>query len=277
MLAPIQPDRYCIHQITLNQCDFEESIHCLADAGIYKTALWREKVSQVGVKRARQILLSRNVEPVALCAGGLLTFKDTRLFQKAIDDNKQWIEDAVKLGTNSLILITGGLEDFGKDLDGARLRALEGIDQLVSFARDSSVTLVLEPLHPMVCGNRSVISTLTEANDVLDVLGQGDALAIALDTYALWWQRDLQKEIRRAAGRIKHLHVSDWLPDTQDIRVDRGMPGDGLIDNRLIRQWLENSGFTGPVEVEIFSKLNWWKKPGLEVVKTILNRYQEVL
>ena len=54
--------------------------------------------------------------------------------------------------------------------------------------------------------------------------------------------------------------------------MDRGMPGDGLIDNPLIRSWMEQAGYTGSVEVEILSALDWWLKPADTVVKTICDR-----
>ena len=72
---------------------------------------------------------------------------------------------------------------------------------------------------------------------------------------------------------MRHFHVSDWLKDTQDIRLDRGMPGDGLIDNPLIRQGVEASAYDGAVEVEIFSARNWWKQPVDHVLGTIVQRY----
>ena len=77
--------------------------------------------------------------------------------------------------------------------------------------------------------------------------------------------------------RLLHLHASDWLADTKDLRLDRGMPGDGLIDNRRIRTWMEETGFSGVVEVEIFSKENWWKRDCDDVVKTIIARKDENL
>jgi len=33
------------------------------------------------------------------------------------------------------------------------------------------------------------------------------------------------------------------------------------------------AGFTGPQEVEIFSALDWWKRPGDEVLRTCIERY----
>ena len=77
--------------------------------------------------------------------------------------------------------------------------------------------------------------------------------------------------------RFSHFHVSDWLRDTEDVRFDRGMPGDGVIDNRRLREWMEDAGFRGSVEVEIFSEKNWWRRDPDDVVRTILDRCAEFL
>ena len=157
----------------------------------------------------------------------------------------------------------------------ARLNALEGFDSVVPEARAAGVRLVLEPLHPMVCGFRSVISTLSAACDFLDEPDADDATGVALDTYALWWDLNLPRDIRWAAPRLRHLHVSDWLAETADLRLDRGMPGDGLIDNRAIRRSAEDAGFRGPVEIEIFSKRHWWRESPDDVVSEIVQRTSE--
>jgi sugar phosphate isomerase/epimerase len=77
--------------------------------------------------------------------------------------------------------------------------------------------------------------------------------------------------------RLLHLHASDSLADTKDLRLDRGMPGDGRSDNRRICTWMEETGFNGAVEVEIFSKENWRKRDCDDVVKTIIARKDENL
>jgi len=97
-------------------------------------------------------------------------------------------------------------------------------------------------------------------------------LGLAIDSYAVWWEPGLQDAIARAGNRILHFHVSDWLRDTESVRLDRGMPGDGVIENRKIRSWIEAAGYFGQVEVEIFSEKNWWQRPVDEVVETILTR-----
>jgi hypothetical protein len=37
---------------------------------------------------------------------------------------------------------------------------------------------------------------------------------------------------------------------------------------------IEAAGYHGPQEVEIFSRDNWWKKPGDEVLKVCLERFR---
>ncbi|WP_234913338.1 TIM barrel protein, partial [Salmonella enterica] len=59
--------------------------------------------------------------------------------------------------------------------------------------------------------------------------------------------------------RILAFHVSDWLMPTTDLVNDRGMPGDGVINIPSIRRLVENAGFNGAIELEIFSPY-WWQK-----------------
>ncbi len=261
----------------MKQCDFAQSLDAFVRNGIFKTAVWREKLDAIGTQEGSRLLKDSGVDAVSLCAGGFLTSRDPANFQSSLDDNRRWIEQAAAIGAASLVVITGGLDEGDRDLAGARKRALEGFSQLIPEARAAGIRLALEPLHPMVCGFRSVLSSLREANDWLDQLESDSAMArevlgIALDSYALWWEADLEAQIERAGQRIINFHVSDWLPDTCDLRLDRGMPGDGGIDNLRIRQWIEAQGYNGPVEVEIFSERNWWLRDPNEVLKVIKER-----
>ena len=60
---------------------------------------------------------------------------------------------------------------------------------------------------------------------------------------------------------------------TRDLLNDRGMMGDGVIDIPRIRGWVEDAGYAGYSEVEIFSSENWWKREGGEVLDTCIARH----
>lgn len=94
--------------------------------------------------------------------------------------------------------------------------------------------------------------------DELDPDGEF-GLGVAVDVYHVWWDPDLASQILRAGKRILAFHVSDWLVPTTALVNDRGMPGDGVINIPSIRRLVENAGFNGAIELEIFSPY-WWQK-----------------
>ena len=216
-MAGVPLERLCIHQVTLMQCGFADGLECLARHGVPMTAIWHEKLEETGVAAARRVLADTQVEAVALCVGGTMAIGDAAARASQIELTRRRIEFCAELGIESLLMLTGGLGSGETDLLAARLNALEGFDSVVPEARAAGVRLVLEPLHPMVCGFRSVISTLSAACDFLDELDADDATGVALDTYALWWDLNLPRDIRRAAPRLRHFHVSDWLAETTPI------------------------------------------------------------
>ena len=53
------------------------------------------------------------------------------------------------------------------------------------------------------------------------------------------------------------------------------MMGDGVIDIRGLRQLVEQQGYQGFHEVEIFSRHNWWQRDPDEVLRVCKARHQE--
>ena len=263
-----------IHQVCVSkQCNFLESLDCFARHGVFRTAIWKPMLDEVEVKQAKTSLRDSGVQAEAICA---LVLIDSQSEEDQISQrlkNHQLLEIAAELEISSIVVITGGLPSNSKNIQLKKGDALAELELLLPTAEKLGISLSLEPLHPMICGMRSVISSLRDAFEILDGLSHPN-LTIALDSYALWWDQGLEDQIQQAGTRIRHLHVSDWLSQTKDLRLDRGMPGDGCIDNRKIRTWMEREGFKGPVEVEIFSAFDWWLRPADEMVKTICDRLE---
>ncbi|SVE05796.1 uncharacterized protein METZ01_LOCUS458650, partial [marine metagenome] len=98
----------------------------------------------------------------------------------------RFLEEAAELEVETVVVITGGLPPDSRDIAGQRQKVVEELGQLIPIAKKTGLKLALEPLHPMVCGLRSVISNLAEANEILDLLDRDDVMGIAVDSYALW-------------------------------------------------------------------------------------------
>jgi sugar phosphate isomerase/epimerase len=84
-------------------------------------------------------------------------------------------------------------------------------------------------------------------------------VGVALDVYHLWWDPNLEAQIKRCGqnGNLSAFHICDWKTPTTDMLNDRGLMGEGCIDIKQIRTWVEESGFNGFYEAEIFSNLYW--------------------
>ena len=273
MNSSVSLTELCIHQVCIwKQSSFAESLDCFARNGVTNTALWKPLVDDVGVKHAKKYLRDSGVSAISMCPLVLLEPQNEHDSVLRAKQHLQFLEEAAELEVKSVVVITGGLSPESRDLNGQRQKVLEELEQLIGQAEGTGLKLAIEPLHPMVCGSRSVISSLSEANHILDKLKRDDVLGIAVDTYALWWDASLKEEIQRAGSRLLNFHVSDWLHETRDVRLDRGMPGDGQIDNALIRSWMMEAGYKGAVEVEILSALDWWQKPADTVVRKICER-----
>ena len=258
---------------TLHQWSLPQAIEGYARNGVHAIGIVRDKLQEVGVTAARRSLRDHQMTVTCYCTGGLLTDSDPDRFQANLEETRRAIDEAAELEAECIVFVAGGLPEGSKDLAAARARCLEGLAEVLPHAKGAGITLALEPLHPMICAFRSCLSTLGQVNDWIELLGAGPELGIVVDVYHVWWDPDMEQELERAAGRIVSFHVCDWLMNTTDLRLDRGMMGDGVIDIRRIRRLVEATGYDGYREVEIFSERNWWRRDPDEVVAIAKERY----
>ena len=120
----------------------------------------------------------------------------------------------------------------------------------------------------MFAGDRSVIVSLAQANTIAERLDLG----VVIDVYHVWWDPDVYAQIQRAQGRILGFHVNDWIVPLPDILKGRGMMGDGVIEIRRLREAVDQAGYTGPIEVEIFNQ-KLYDMPGDDLMKLIVERF----
>ena len=235
---------------------------------------WRDQVAAAGLSEAVRCVKDNGMRVTGYCRGGMFPGPDATARRSAIDDNMRAVDEAAALGAECLVLVVGGLAAGSRDLAAARAMVTDGIAQILPHARACQIPLAIEPLHPMYAADRACVNTLRHALDICDALGDG--VGVAVDTYHVWWDPELETQIARAGRRILAHHICDWLVPTRDLLNDRGMMGDGVIDFRRIRAWIETAGYTGPQEVEIFSAADWWTKDPDEVLRICIERYNQV-
>jgi sugar phosphate isomerase/epimerase len=143
---------------------------------------------------------------------------------------------------------------------------------LAPFAASHGVRLALEPMHPMYCADRGVLSTLGQALDLAEAF-PADQVGVVVDTFHVWWDPEVHEQIARAGARIASYQVCDWItPLPADALLARGMMGDGHIDFEHLGASVAAAGYTGDVEVEIFNA-DVWAADADAVIATLARRY----
>ncbi|RST48035.1 sugar phosphate isomerase/epimerase family protein [Variovorax sp. DXTD-1] len=257
-----------------------------AERGIHAISPWRDQVAAVGLDKIAKQLKAHGIGLSGYCRGGFFPAPDAAGLKAALEDNRRAIDEAKTLNAPCLVLVVGALpgalDDKAayKDIGRARGEVRDGIAASLEYAREVGMPLAIEPLHPMQAADRACINTLEHALDICDELdaGKSGMLGVALDIYHVWWDPKLQQQIARAGReRLLAYHVCDWLTPTRDLLSDRGMMGDGVVELKKIRGWVEEAGFAGFSEVEIFSNLDWWQRSGDETLDVCIERHKQAV
>ena len=248
----------------------EQVIDGCAERGFGGITFWRRELGD----RAYQI--GQRVKAAGLIVTGLCrTPYITGREAGTEDEIKGSIDVAAALGTDILTIVTGGTEPGTKGVVESQKRLADRLASVCEYASQQGIKLALEPLNPMFGGNRTCIMSVKDALTVCHLI-DADNVGIAVDVYHVWWDSELEESLMQAKGRILGYHLCDWKEDTRDMLLDRGMMGDGVADLKSIRKWVEQAGYTGHCEVEIFSSEHWWKKSPGDVLDLITERFRVV-
>jgi sugar phosphate isomerase/epimerase len=269
--------RLSLNQATIKYADLPTALRVTREAGIPSIGLWREPVAEAGLAAAACMVADSGLRVSSLCRGGFFTAADDAGRRAALAENRRAIEETAALSAAAasgsapvLVLVAGGLPTDDRDLPGARSRARDAVGALVDDATAAGVVLAIEPMHPIYAADRGVISTLGQALDVAEQFPAA-AVGVVVDTFHVWWDPQLDDQIRRAGrgGRIASYQVCDWItPLPPDALLARGMMGEGHIDFPAVSTLVTEAGYTGDVEVEIFNQAIWDADPAEVAART---------
>lgn len=268
--------RLSLNQRTTASWSLPEAVQGCFDAGLGAIGIWREQLAEVGLDEACRLVAESGLRVSSLCRGGFFTAADPGEAQAAEAKNREAIEEAAALNAATLVLVAGGLPPGDRDLEAARDRAAQAIENLVPYAHERGVNLGIEPMNPIYAADRGVISTLAQALDIAERFEPGD-VGVVVDTFHLWWEPGIADQLLRAGPRIVSYQVCDWItPLPADTLLARGMMGDGHIDFPTFTRSVARAGYRGDVEVEIFNA-DLWKAPPTWVVDTMITRYLDLV
>ena len=258
--------RLSLNQWTTRRWSVAEAVSGCVRHEIASIGLWRDHVAEHGLEATATLVRDAGLRVSSLCRGGFFTRPGWR------DDNHRAIDEAAVLDAACLVLVPGGLPPGSKDLVGARAQVAEALAELTPYARERGVRLAVEPMHPMYCADRSVVSSLAQALDLAP-----PEVGVTVDCFHVWWDPEIVAQIARAGDRIASFQVCDLLdPLPADVLLGRAMMGDGVIDFTPLCAAVAAAGYTGDIEVEIFNADVWAADPD-EVLATMKRRYAELI
>ena len=148
----------------------------------------------------------------------------------------------------TLLVLTGPAGD--RDPEEARKIALEGLREVARTAREVGVPIALEPIHASARDDFTIVDTIPDAVVLAEEVGE--PLGILFDTWHLWDTPYVLAHVRSEAHRFPAVHINDWRAETRGWD-DRAVPGEGVMDLPAIFGALEDGGFDGWFELEVFS------------------------
>ncbi len=260
--------RFAPHTVTTKPWPIERAIDEYARAGFGGLSIWRDAMDGRDPAAIRRQMDEAGLAGVSLVRGGFFATGDKAAYREALDENRRCIGEAHALGLPLIVLVCGA--DPSLTLAENRKIITEALSELAPEAAAAGVQLGIEPLHPMYADTRSAVNTLGQAVQIAGAANTAAGFTAAapparrpvstvVDVYHLWWDERLPDQIA-AAGTdelLSAFHVCDWRVPTEHMLLDRGLMGEGCIDIPGIRRDVEAAGFTGLIEVEIFSERYW--------------------
>jgi len=263
--------RLSLNQMTTENYSLQETVEACAAEGVGWIAPWRHKIQSAAAAAA--IIRGCGLRVSSLCRGGFFPAATAEERKQRIEDNLRAVDDAATLGAETLVLVCGPAPN--RDLEAARAMVEDGIAQIVDHARACGVRLGIEPLHPMYAAERSVIVTMSQATSIA-LKFDPEVVGVVVDVYHVWWDPQICAEIARAGRRIVGFHVSDWMVPTNTLLMSRGMMGQGVIEIQRLRHAVEEAGYNGPIEVEIFNE-EVWRTPIRELIQHVRQSYRDAV
>lgn len=239
-----------VNEMTTFRWSFEEDVARYAEAGIGAIGVWRQKVSDYGEDKAAELLSKHGLKVSNLLWAGGFTGSDGRTFQDSVEDGLEAIRQAVTLGAPCVVVYSGARA--GHTYNHARRLLREALKKMLPLAEEHGVDLALEPMHPGCAAEWTFVTTLDDAQELIEELGSS-RLKIAVDTYHLGFDPENVERIKQLARSIAIVHLGDGRspPEGEQSRCPLG---EGAVPLKDFCAALSASGYGGFYDVELIGE-----------------------
>lgn len=241
-----------LHQSLICGADLSDQVAALRTRSPWQLGVLRKRLWQFGMERATDLIYHQQVPVSTLSWGGGFTGSLGFRFQEAIDDALMAIEEADRIGAETVVIAPGGQGTF--TYRHARRMAVDGVQRIVSAAADRHLRLAILVDFDVPRSPRSLIQSWDAAAEFLDDVGSPHVgLAAPFPTLQRTASEDQPWE---ACAAKLFVATSPAEPLGSSSRVS---PSLSAIETAEILDRLCNAGFRGTWEFAAPSySPPWW-------------------
>lgn len=238
-----QQPRFSISQVSTLAASFDDDLRAYSAAGVDGIGIWELKLGEDSLEAFQASGLgSANAVPAVPSVHPLPLLPGPGTARERVDALLRSLEVLAPYAPAAIVCFTG---------PGDRETAVSGVREIAREAERLGLRLAVEPFQLEGIESWSILNTLGDAAEFVEEVGS-DAVGIQFDVWHLWNTPDLLDEIPRYAHLIAGVHMNDWREPTRGW-ADRVLPGDGVADLPALLGVLEDVGWDGFYDLEIFS------------------------
>jgi sugar phosphate isomerase/epimerase len=247
--------RVSVSQVTTLRSSFADDLRHYAHAGLDGIGIWELKLPAGGDAQALELheasgLASAAAVPAVPSILPLPLLGGPADPAERVDALCASIHRLARFAPSGIVCLTG--TGSGLDPDDARAIVVDGLRTIAAEAASAGTTIALEPYRREGGEHWTIASTIAEAVELIREAGDSRALGIQFDVWHLWESPTLADDIERHLGRFAGVHVADYRDPTRGW-ADRALPGDGVADVSRVLALLDDAGWDGLYDIEIFS------------------------
>jgi len=255
-------DRLAINQLTTLRNCLASDLHDYQRFGIPAIGLHWRKLLRYGVRRSLRRIQQSGMVVSSLGWISGFTGDHSCPLNDVISEGRRIIRFAGQVNAKTVTVITG---PQGGHIRSHALRIVtDSLKELSDLAAVYGVTLAVQPMHMMYARNWSFLNSIDETLALLDRVNHPH-LQMAFGAYHLWEENDLLRRAGEIASRIRLVSLADWS-DAPRHENDRLLPGEGRLPLTDLISALEQNGYAGWYEMEVWSR-DLWNLESREVIR----------
>lgn len=254
------------------RASFAEDLAVRQQADVSAVGLWRKKVDEVGEAAAVEAVKRSGLSVTTLSYAGGFSGSAGLKFSEALDDGYDALFTAAALGARTLIISTGAR---GRYTARHEYRLVtQAVRELSFVAEELGVQLAVMPRSMRHAARWTSLHNLADAIALCDATGRKN-VGVVYDNFYLAEDADALIFAEQCAEQIFVLQLRDAM-EMGGAEYAQCVPGIGILPVQEVIHCLFESGFTGDVDVQVFSE-QLWKQDAVDVVARSQQQVAELL